>query len=123
MEEQQAKHAAFKIYDSKDYFKEKSDEPIVLEEQEIAETTAENEDIEYLVGKYYKTYHVPQTAEEIKKEKEQEDSDFLQTATEYYSEEIKAANDIVKEKKRNLFIDATDANEDMTVDDKITIDD
>ena len=66
---------------------------------------------------------MPQTAQGIKKEKEQKGSGFLQTATEYYSEEIKAANDIVKEKKRNLFIDATDANEDMTVDDKITIDD
>ena len=123
MEEQQAKHAAFKIYDIKDYFKEKSDEPIVLEEQEIAVATVENEDIEYLVDKYYKTYHIPQIAEEIKKEKEQEDSDFLQTATEYYYEEIKAANDIEKEEKRNLFIDATDANEDMAVDDKLTIDD
>ena len=48
MKEQQAKHAAFKIYDSKDYFKEKSDEPIVLEEQEIAEVTVENENIEYI---------------------------------------------------------------------------
>ena len=97
MEEQQAKHAAFKIYNSKDYFKEKSDEPIVLEEQELPESTVENKDIEYLVNKYYKTYHIPQTAQEIKKEKEKKDSCFLQTATEYYSEEIKAAKDIEKE--------------------------
>ena len=59
MEKQQAKHAGFKIYDSKDYFKEKSDVPIVLEEQEIAAATVENEDIEYLVDKYYKTYYIP----------------------------------------------------------------
>ena len=39
---------------------------------------------------------MPRTAEENKEEKEQKASDFLQTATEYYSEEIKAANAIGK---------------------------
>ena len=47
----------------------------------------------------------------------------MQTATEHYSEDIKAARYLDKEEKKNLFIDAVGANEDMAVDDKITIED
>ena len=46
----------------------------------------------------------------------------MQTAIEYYSEDIKAANNLEKEEKKNLFIDAVGANEYMTVSDKITFD-
>lgn len=47
----------------------------------------------------------------------------MQTAIEYYSEDIKAANNLEKEEKKNLFIDAVGTNEYMTVGDKITFDD
>ena len=64
---------------------------------------------------------MPQTAEKIAEEKEQKDSDFLQTATEL--KKIKAAGEIEKEEKRNLLIDAVNANKGIIVNDRITIDD
>ena len=44
--------------------------------------------------------------------------DYLKTAFEYFSEEIKSKNEIENEQKRNLFIEA--ANEDMIVNYKPT---
>ena len=66
---------------------------------------------------------MPQTAEEIREEKEQTDSDFLQTAIKCCCEEIKAADEIEKEKKRNLFIDAVNENKGMIVNNRISVDD
>ena len=43
------------------------------------------------------------------------------TATEYYSEGIKAAKYLEKEEKKNSFIDAVSANEDLVARDKITM--
>ena len=54
----------------------------------------ENKNIEYPIDEYYQIEYMPQAEEEINEEKEQKDSDFLQTATGYYSEEIKATNDL-----------------------------
>ena len=45
------------------------------------------------------------------------------TATRYYSEEIKAADEIEKEEKRNLLINAVNGNEGMIDDNRITIND
>ena len=53
-------------------------------EQVVADAIVENRDTEYPIDEYYKTDYMPQTEQEIKEEKEQKDSDFLQTATEYY---------------------------------------
>ena len=50
----------------------------------VADAIVENRDTEYPIDEYYKTDYMPQTEQEIKEEKEQKDSDFLQTATEYY---------------------------------------
>ena len=53
-------------------------------EQVVADAIVENRDTEYPIDEYYKKDYMPQTEQEIKEEKEQKDSDFLQTATEYY---------------------------------------
>ena len=47
----------------------------------------------------------------------------MQAVNKFYFEQIKAANDIEKKEKRNLSFEATDANENMVVDDGIAIDD
>ena len=47
----------------------------------------------------------------------------MQTVNKFYFEQIKAANDIEKKEKRNLSFEATDANENMVVDDGIAIND
>ena len=54
----------------------------------------ENKNTEYPIDEYYQIEYMPQGEEEIKDEKEQKDSNFLRTATEYYSKEIKATNDL-----------------------------
>ena len=64
-----------------------------------------------------------QTAQEIQKDREKKNSDFLQAVNKFYFEQIKAANDIEKKEKRNLSFEATDANENMVVDDGIAIND
>ena len=69
MNEQQAKHDAFEIQDSADYFKEETDGSNVLE-QEVAEAIVGNKNIEYPIEEYYKTYFIPQTEEGIKEKKE-----------------------------------------------------
>lgn len=60
--------------------------------------------------------YVLQKNKEIKEEQENKDTDVLHTAAEYYSENIKAENNLEKEKKRNISIDGVGANENMIVD-------
>ena len=60
--------------------------------------------------------YVLQKNKEIKEEQENKDTDVLHTAAEYYSENIKAENNLEKEKKRNISIDAVGANENLMVD-------
>ena len=38
---------------------------------------------------YYRTYYMPQTAEEIELEKEEKKQEYLKTAMMYYQEELK----------------------------------
>lgn len=64
-----------------------------------------------------------QTEEEIKEEKEQKGSDFFQTATEYYSEKVEAAQDLEKDEKMILLIETANTNENMIVDYRIAIND
>lgn len=40
---------------------------------------------------------------------------YLQTATQYYAEEIKNLNDVINEDKRNFFTETTGVNEGMIV--------
>ena len=60
--------------------------------------------------------YVLQKNKEIKEEQENKDTDVLHTAAEYYSENIKAENNLEKERKRNISIDGVGANENMIVD-------
>ena len=60
--------------------------------------------------------YILQKNKEIKEEQENKDTDVLNTAAEYYSENIKAENNLEKEKKRNISIDGVGANENMIVD-------
>lgn len=60
--------------------------------------------------------YILQKNKEIKEEQENKDTDVLHTAAEYYSENIKAENNLEKEKKRNISIDGVGANENMIVD-------
>ena len=60
--------------------------------------------------------YILQKNKEIKEEQENKDTDVLHTAAEYYSENIKAENNLEKEKKRNISIDAVGPNENMIVD-------
>ena len=45
---------------------------------------------------------------------------YLETATQFYAEEIQNLNDIKNGEKRNLFIETTGANEGLIVENKIT---
>ena len=83
MEGQQMRNVAFEIENEIDYVEEKTAKLKILE-QGVADAIIENRKIEYQTDEYYKTHYMPQTEQEIKEEKEQKDSDFLQTATEYY---------------------------------------
>ena len=60
--------------------------------------------------------YILQKNKEIKEEQENKDTNVLHTAAEYYSENIKAENNLEKEKKRNISIDGVGANENMIVD-------
>ena len=108
------------IFKNHDYFKKESEYTDVLEQQ-VAGELIENKKNEYHIGNYCKTYYTPQTAVEIKADKEQRDVEFLETATKYYSEKIKSTGDIENEGKRNLFLAAPSANESMIADDKIIV--
>ena len=84
--------------------------------KEVVEAIVENKEIEYPIREYYRTYYILQKNKEIKEEQENKDTDVLHTAAEYYSENIKAENNLEKEKKRNISIDAVGPNENMIVD-------
>ena len=77
------RNATFEIENETDYVEEESAKLKSLE-QVVADAIVGNREIEYPIDEYYKTHYMPQTEQEIKEEKEQKDSDFLQTATEYY---------------------------------------
>ena len=77
------RNATFEIENEIDQVEEETAKLKSLE-QVVADAIAENRDIEYPIDEYYKTHYIPQTEQEIKEEKEQKDSDFLQTATEYH---------------------------------------
>ena len=83
MEEQQMRNVTFEIENEMDYVEEKTAKLKILE-QGVADAIIENREIEYQTDEYYKTHYMPQTEQEIKEEKEQKNSDFLQTATEYH---------------------------------------
>ena len=78
--EGQLRNATFEIENEIDQVEEETAKLKSLE-QVVADAIAENRDIEYPIDEYYKTHCIPQTEQEIKEEKEQKDSDFLQTAT------------------------------------------
>ena len=75
--------ATFKIENEIGYVEEKTAKIKILK-QEVAFATVGNRNIEYLIDEYYKTHYTNRTEQKIKEEKEQKDSAFLQTATEYY---------------------------------------
>ena len=50
----------------------------------VADAIIEDREIEYPIDEYYKTHYMNRTEQEIKEEKEQKHSEFLQTAAEYY---------------------------------------
>ena len=64
-----------------------------------------------------------QTTKEIQNEEEEKNREYLETSTQYYTEEVKSLNDIENEGKRNLLTETIGANKSMTVDDKITFED
>ena len=120
MKSQQFKHVPFNVFKNHDYFKKEFEYTDILEQQVAAEII-ENKKNEYHIGNYCKAYYTPQTAIEIKADKEQRDVEVLETATKYYSEKIKSTGDIENEGKRNLFIAAPSANKGMIADDKINV--
>ena len=64
---------------------------------------------------------MPQTVEEIKKEKN--DVEFLETAMEFYSEDLDTARNIKNEDQKEAFQAATNANEGVITNEKFTIND
>ena len=83
MEVQQMRNATFEIENETDYVEEETAKLKTLE-QVVADAIIENREIEYPIDEYYKTHYMNRTEQEIKEEKEQKDSEFLQTAAEYY---------------------------------------
>ena len=77
------RNATFETENETDYVEEETAKLKILE-QVVANAIVGNRETEYPIDEYYKTHYMPQTEQEIKEEKEQKDSDFLQTATEYY---------------------------------------
>ena len=55
--------------------------------------------------------------------KKNKNKEYLETAKQYHTEEIKNLNHIENREKRNLFVEATVANEGMIVYDRITFED
>ena len=83
MEGQQMRNATSEIENENEYVEEETAKLKILD-QEVAFAIVGNRNIEYPIDKYYKTHYTNRTEQEIKEEKEQKDSAFLQTATEYY---------------------------------------
>ena len=77
------RNATFETENETDYVEEETAKLKILE-QVVANAIVGNREIKYPIDEYYKTHYMPQTEQEIKEEKEQKDSDFLQTVTEYY---------------------------------------
>ena len=77
------RNATFKIKNEIGYVEEETAKFKILK-QEVADAIVRNRKIEYAIDEYYKTHYTNGTEQEIKKEKEQKDSAFLQTAAEYY---------------------------------------
>ena len=93
------RNATFKIENEIGYVEEETAKFKILK-QEVADAIVGNRNIEYAIDEYYKTHYTNGTEQEIKEEKEQKDSAFLQTATEYYQEGIKAVKYLEKEGKK-----------------------
>lgn len=55
-------------------------------------------------------HYLSQGAKKIEVDQIEETEDYLKTAFEYFSEEIKSVNEIENEEKRNLFIEVSVAN-------------
>ena len=83
MDGQQMKNATFKIENEISYVEEETAKLKILK-QEVADAIVGNRNIEQPTDEYYKTHYTNRTEQEIKEEKEQKDSAFLQTAAEYY---------------------------------------
>ena len=77
------RNATFKIENEIGYVEEETAKLKILK-QEVVDAIVGNRNIEYPVDEYYKTHYTNRTEQKIKEEKEQKDSAFLQTATEYY---------------------------------------
>ena len=77
------RNATFKIENEIGYVEEETAKFKILK-QEVADAIVANRNIEYAIDEYYKTNYTNGTEQEIKEEKEQKDSAFLQTAAEYY---------------------------------------
>ena len=93
------RNSTFKIENEIGYVEEETPKLKILK-QEVADAIVGNRNIEYPIDEYYKTHYTNRTEQEIKEEKEQKDSAFLQTATEYYQEGIKAVKYLEKEGKK-----------------------
>ena len=83
MDGQQMKNATFKIENEISYVEEETAKLKILK-QEVADAIVGNRNIEQPTDEYYKIHYTNGTEQEIKEEKEQKDSAFLQTAAEYY---------------------------------------
>ena len=77
------RNATFKIENETGYVEEETAKLKILK-QEVADARIRNRNIEYPIDEYYKTHYTNWTEQEIKEGKEQKDSTFLQTTTEYY---------------------------------------
>ena len=77
------RNTTFKIENEIGYVEEETAKFKILK-QEVADAIVGNRNIEYAIDEYYKTHYTNGTKQEIKEEKEQKDSAFLQTAAEYY---------------------------------------
>ena len=76
--------------------------------------------IEYSAENYIS---VPQAADQMIKEKKENEIQYLETAVEFYSKDFKTIKNIEDEKPKDLFKAATKSNEGMGINDKITIKD
>ena len=75
--------ATSEIENEIDYVEEEIAKLKILD-QEVAFAITGNRNTEYAIDEHYKTHYTNRTEQEIKEEKEQKDSAFLQTATECY---------------------------------------
>lgn len=88
-------------------------------EQKTTQAIIENKRIEF-PKEYYKINYLSQTTKQTKADKKEETEHQLKTIFKYFLEGIKSINEVQNEVKRNLFIEASGANEIMIVDNKLT---